>query len=725
MSSHELKTWLESVRGPVVWNGPEGRVRCPDPLHEDKHASCDFNAEKGTFICRSCGAKGDARELARLLGVAPPGEDGQPKAESWAYVKAGAEFFRKKKWYKDGEKHFSIGRYVNGEWVPDIKGVPRILYNHDGLLLAFEAGEPVFICEGEKDADALIATGKTATCNFDGAVKAGKWKKSYTAMFPAGHLVYIIGDCDVAGQGHVQIIGAALSEQGCDVRVVKLPYPIVKKDGKDISDWLAEAHKAKEFDELIDQAVEFTPAAEPTLSSNSPHLTDQGNAERLVARFGDQMRYCEDFGGWVIYDGKRWQRDRTKRAEALAKETVRAMYAEAATLEDEGERKRLAAHAIKCESRHRIVNMLAMAASEPGVAVMADSFDTQPFLLNCKNCTVDLTTGKLSRHNPADLLMKMVNADYDPRASCPRWEKFLLELMDDDIDMVLYLQRAFGYSASGDVSENVFFLMHGQEGWNGKTTLGETYGDVLGDYSFIAPIETFLAKRYESVPNDLAALKGSRFVLAVEPRKGVRFDEGRLKQLTGGDQVSARFMRAEFFSFHPECKIWIAANDRPHISETKHSIWRRVRELPFTVTIPPEKRNPHMKEYLLEERDGILAWVVQGCLRWQKHGLGSPEKVTAAVEEYRRTEDTLQDFITDYIEQVPSAETRGADLYAAYRKYAETEGIRKPWLANKQFAEEMQSHGFRKTHTKKGAQWIGITLKPFAGEGDGGDGGDG
>lgn len=406
-------------------------------------------------------------------------------------------------------------------------------------------------------------------------------------------------------------------------------------------------------------------------------LTDLGNAERFIHEHGRNLRYSFRLGSWLVWDGTRWQPDEGGAlVHRLAVTTVRDMYRAAGELDDEKERKALATWAAKTEDRKRLTAFQDLARLQEGVDVQVENLDPAPWLLNVLNGTLDLRTGELRPHRREDMLTKLVRVTYDPQARAPRWEAFLHRIMDGDAELVAFLQRAAGYSLTGITSERAAFILHG-DGQNGKSTFVQTLRDVLGDdYSARTPTETLLVRRETGVPNDLARLRGARLVAAAEADEGRRLDEARLKDLTGREAITARFMRAEWFEFLPQFKLWLSTNHRPVIRGTDRAIWDRIRLVPFTVRIPDEERDLELPDKLRAEASGILAWAVEGCLAWQRDGLGAPDAVKAATEDYRTEQDVLGGFLRDSCILEESASVAAKSLYASYVQWCEDMGER-------------------------------------------------
>jgi P4 family phage/plasmid primase-like protien len=352
------------------------------------------------------------------------------------------------------------------------------------------------------------------------------------------------------------------------------------------------------------------------------HQTDLGNARRLVVEHGQNVHYCFQTNRWLIWrDARHWAEDTVGEIERIAKTTIQTMYSQAAELDD-AERKSLAKWALKSESHRAITSMIALARSEHGVPVTTDQLDHNPWLLTVGNGTLDLRTGELRTSRREDLITKTASVDYDPSAQCPTWEAFLDRIMASNRGLIAFLQRAIGYSLTGSTRERVTFFLFGT-GANGKSTLLETIGALLGDYAETTRAETLMVKTYDGgIPNDIAALRAARLVSTSETEEGKRLAEALVKAITGGDTLSARFMRGEFFKFKPAFKLWLATNHKPTIRGTDPAIWDRIRLVPFEVRIPDAEQDRELPAKLREELPGIMAWAVRGCLDWQRNGLG-------------------------------------------------------------------------------------------------------
>jgi len=326
--------------------------------------------------------------------------------------------------------------------------------------------------------------------------------------------------------------------------------------------------------------------------------------------------------------------------------------------------------------------------------VHPDELDNNIWLFNCRNGTINLKTGKLQKHNPDDLITKCAPVIYDPTAECPLWLQFLNDVMLGRKDLVQFLQRMAGYMLTGDTSEQCFFIFYGT-GENGKGTLVNTICDhVLGeDYTKTAMAESLMAKRYGGgIPNDLAALKGARLVRAAETQSNKRLSESIVKQLTGGDKITCRFLQGEFFEYLPQFKIIIHTNHKPAIRDTDHGIWRRVRLIPWDWKVPPERKNPRLMEDLEKEASGILNWMLHGCQEWQNTGLEPPEEVTKATEVYRNDMDSLADFLDEYFVRDTNMSIDFKTIKEKYTEWCEANKERE--VSSRMLGMMLQERGF-------------------------------
>ena len=438
------------------------------------------------------------------------------------------------------------------------------------------------------------------------------------------------------------------------------------------------------------------------------HRTDLGNAQRLVERYGKLMRYVHEWGRWIVWDGKRWAPDRTGQVQRFAKDTVHQMHVLAAD-KNRSDRKALSMWAFRSEAEARLAAMVSLARTEPDIPVRSEQLDADPYLFNVENGTIDLRTGQLRDHDQADLITKLAPVEHDRDAKAEIFNSFLLEVMDGREELVRFLQRAVGYSMTGSVLEHVLLFLYGL-GANGKTTFLDLFLTMFGDYGRQSEPELLMRKRGEAHPTGVANLKGARLVVTSEIDAGRQMAEPLVKQLTGGDRITARFMRQDFFEFEPSHTLWLMANHKPVVKGTDIAIWRRIQLVPFDVTIPPERQDPQLPDKLEAELPGVLNWAVQGCLDWQREGLAAPAEVRNATQDYRDNMDTLGGFIAEHCIIADSASVEAKDLYVHYKVWADHAGEKK--LPKNVFGRQLQERGFetRKDSITRRVVYLGIGL---------------
>jgi len=444
--------------------------------------------------------------------------------------------------------------------------------------------------------------------------------------------------------------------------------------------------------------------------------SDLGNSERLIMRFGKDLRFCNAFKSWFIWDGQRWKRDESLFVRELAKETTVRIGDEAALIVTPAERNEFYKWAGISQGCGRIDGMVDLAKS--ALPITPDRMDANPDQLNFPNGTLHLNSFVFTGPGRDDYITKITGTVYNPTAECPNWLTFLNQIMQGNKDLMSYLQRSAGYSLTGRTGERAIFLCHGS-GANGKSTFLNTLLAVMGEYGKPVESSTLCISRNEGVRNDLAALRGARFVSATEAGKGKRLDEDVIKKLTGGgDKIQARFLFQEYFEFTPECKIWWSFNSAPRITDTTNSIWDRVKLIPFSVVIPEPKRDKKLLDKLLAEAPGIMRWMVDGFKEYQKIGLKEPDEVTQATRNYRDEQDVLGDFFTDVcVTDEPGAECGATDLYNAYTFWHNMNAPDEKCKSVRSFGLEMNDHGFVRTKNKTTGRknYVEIRLKTHPG----------
>jgi putative DNA primase/helicase len=447
-------------------------------------------------------------------------------------------------------------------------------------------------------------------------------------------------------------------------------------------------------------AEEIRKATKRAKKANAPPaFTDEALALRFADKHADDLRYVAAWGRWLHWTGTHWQLDDTLRAFDFA----RTLCREAAAQCTKGNLARVLA------SGKTVAAVEKLARADRRHAATADQWDADPWMLNTPGGALDLKTGKIRPHDPKDHCTKSTTVS--PSGDCPIWRTFLARVTAGDNDLQAYLQRMLGYALTGDTTAHALFFLFGL-GANGKSVAIDTVAGILGDYHQTAPIETFTNSTSERHPTELARLRGARLVTAVETEEGRRWAESRIKALTGGDKIAARFMRQDFFEFSPQFKLVIAGNHKPALRSVDEAIRRRFNLIPFNVTIPAEERDPNLREKLKAEWPGILRWMVEGCLNWQRDGLVPPAAVLDATAAYLEAEDATAAWIDDCCIRDPQEWTTSTSLFASWKDWAERNG--EFVGGSKRFIQNLEARGFLPARTKTGRGFQGLAIKQNA-----------
>jgi len=449
------------------------------------------------------------------------------------------------------------------------------------------------------------------------------------------------------------------------------------------------------------------PAEAP--SPRGVHLSEQGNGERFAQAFGDRFRWSAPWDKWLAWDGRRWAIDAVLDAERAGLELPKLIGREAEEEVDEARRKALRRWASSTERRAVIRASLELA--KPLLAVTPEQLDTNGWLLNVRNGTLDLQTGELKPHDRADLITKLAPVDYHRDAVCPRWEQFLLEVFADDLGLIGFVQRFIGMSLTADVSEHIFPVLWGA-GRNGKSVLVDTILGILGDYACPAPPSLLTVRHNEEHPTEIAGLRSMRLVIGSESEQGARLRVQLVKSMTGDAVLRGRLMYHDYFNFLRTFKLALVTNHRPRIADDSDAAWERVKLVPFTAQFkegtarPPDK---HLLEKLKAEWSGILAWAVEGNLaRLRNGGLTAPKTMTAATASVRRDEGLLAGFLGDAVVLDPEAWTPVAQLREALEQAGDLKWGR---MVTERLKEVGCHSEARRVEGKLTRGWSGIGLK--------------
>jgi putative DNA primase/helicase len=410
----------------------------------------------------------------------------------------------------------------------------------------------------------------------------------------------------------------------------------------------------------------------------SPEFSEDRLALRFADRHGKDLRYVAAWGKWLAWTGTHWEIENTLAVFDMARKICREVAAEC--------NKASISNTIAKAKTIAAVEMLAR--SDRRIAATVDQWDADPWALNTPHGIVNLKTGAVNSHRQTDYATKVTAAGQG--SECPQFLDFLTTIFARDQELINYIQKVFGYALTGVTLEHALFFLHGT-GANGKSVLVSTISGILGTYHRTAPIETFTANAIASHPTDLAGLMGARLVTAVETEEGRRWAESKIKSLTGGDQISARFMRQDFFEFTPQFKLVIAGNHKPGLRSVDEAIRRRFHLVPFSVTIPPKERDIDLANKLRDEWPGILQWAIEGCLKWQAEGLGRPKAVAEATAAYLEAEDAIAAWIDERC-QISANHWEPRDkLFASWKAWAELAG--EFVGSQKQFVEKLEARG--------------------------------
>lgn len=433
---------------------------------------------------------------------------------------------------------------------------------------------------------------------------------------------------------------------------------------------------------------------------------DTGNADRFIDRYGHLYKHSYITNKFYIYDGQKWKVDDRGAIRKLIDEMIesikneKVLHSEDVTEEEAREAfQKYYKKTRGTQSKKNIMNELMHRKT-----VTPDEFDKDDMLLNVANGYIDLTSRELYKHDINKMFSQIANTDYSEKMQPAVWLDFLNDIFAGNKAVIRYIQKALGYSLTGSTREQVMFILFGK-GRNGKSIFVETIAEILGDYSNNMQAKSLMVKKNDNVNTDIARLSKARFVTSSEPNEGFRFDEGLIKQITGGDKVTARFLYAEEFEYTPKFKIWVSTNHKPIIRGTDDGIWRRLVLIPFDVQIPEEKVDKDLKYKLLREAPAILNWMAEGAYMWMREGLELPEKLKASSKAYRTEMDVIEQFIEDECKRVDDGRVKANELYSVYKNWANENNAYK--MSNKDFGQKMKEK-FKSKRMNTGMYYLGL-----------------
>ena len=456
---------------------------------------------------------------------------------------------------------------------------------------------------------------------------------------------------------------------------------------------------------------------------NCRPFTDLGNAERLVDQYHNYIKYCHPFQSWYVWTPSegRWKQDIDGYCYRIAKDVVRRIPHEAQRSPTTDKMKQGYSWAFVCENRSHLTGMIELAQSENKIIVKPEDLDANDYLFNLQNGTFNLKTLEIQEHKKEDNISRLAPYEYRASAQCPLFLRYLDRIFrnrdDAKQDTISYLQRAVGYTLLGTTQEQCLFLLYGS-GANGKSVFLDVLNALMGEYGTVTQSKSFTTDHGE-INNDIAALAGRRMVCASENSSDTKLDESLIKQLTGGEDICARFLHQEFFTYKPKFKIWWGFNHPPAITDMTNSIWRRVKIIPFNEVLPEHEWDKTLAKKLIEtELPGIFNWAVKGLYEYYEHGLNAPKIVIEATTNYKEEQDILHDFIFEYCELPTSDEPFGktsvikaSELYNAYKTWNSYNGEEKPMSSTK-FGRLLRDKGFAKDRERDGVYYSGIRIKP-------------
>ncbi|OKI24398.1 phage/plasmid primase, P4 family [Streptomyces sp. CB03911] len=606
-----------------------------------------------------------------------------------------------------------------------------------GVLPA--ASDVVIITEGPGDGLTARAAGYGAVVIRGASLAASPELAAELAEGLAGRRVLVSSDRDAAGYRFAAAIALALRPYGFDVHHLVPPA-----SGMDLTDWrgVAVDQFVQQLGAAVDSALPVSTAEghaelDAHLGTVMPSADDAAHAlsvlERTMERYGasdvlnahalvawsdGRIRYAPGLG-YHVWSGRVWERDDVKVRQLIhsmgAALTVAAAKRRESRKEQGQEPERdcpISRAAKGFTMSRRIEDLMRELRSVPSVYVDPDEFDNRPELLTFRNGVVNLRTGTLREHRKTDLLTVCLPYDFRPEAECKRWLRFLGEIFPTYPELTAYVRRLVGYGITGSVNEQCFAVLYGK-GANGKSVFTDTLSDIFSGISKTTPFATFEERAGGGgIPNDIAALRGSRLVLASEGEAGRPLSEAVIKRVTGKDKVSARFLRQEFFEYKPTFLILLATNHKPQVKGQDDGLWRRVKMIPFARFFAPHERDYNLSADLLAEAEGIIAWAVRGAVEWHAGGLQDPPVVQDSTRNYRETSDALFGFYPGTL--VPATENdhiRGSDAFSAYLQWCEAENLqyRERWT-RRAFYTAMEERGVPRKRLSFGMALVGVKL---------------
>lgn len=639
-------------------NGNEKNYPCPK-CNDNKLNNFYFNIEKGTGFCQKCNSKFSALEYAKLLGYTSDTKTYKSNYLQWEYADSQGNFLYAKRRY-DFEKnktYVPVIRINNNEvaitkkdknyelYSNIFESIERVIYNYSRV----KKSNIIFFVEGEKCAKRL-----QDEINETSKVKEKSYLKKYAATTVydsldvnskhyinqlSGKTIIILPDNDKTGFTKAEKIEYALNKY-CRVTTIT-PDKFNLKDKQDIYDY---------FDNKDNSWNSFEEIIKPFLPDMG--LNDIDRTKDFCNKYGNEIRHS-DISGFYAWSGKNWNQDDKHVIELIKNYHIKihdSLMSEYKT--DTEKNKSLKFVASKMASERSLKTVYNLSKSDKQITINESSFDSDKNLLNLNNLTYDLINHRVKKHSQDDNLTIISPYKYEPMAKCPQWEKFLKQIFNNDDSLIRYIQESIGYTLTGETRLQCFYFLHG-DGSNGKSVFAEILNRLCSGYATKIKIETLMEKDYnsggENASPEIAKLRGKRLVIASEIKITHKLNESLIKDLTGGDSISARHLYQDSFVFTPQAKLWLYGNHKPIIKGTDNGIWRRMKCIPFNVIFSESQKDTMLVDKLSNELSGILNWSLEGLKRLQKseYKIIEPKAVLDAVNDYRSEMDIIGQFITD------------------------------------------------------------------------------
>ncbi len=731
------------------------RVQAKCPCHNDKNASLTIS-HKGDKTFLFCHAGCETKDILESVGLKmsdlfdKPLEINEEKKSAFekdieaiykfydengdlAYEKIrkkGKKFLHRR--YIDGETVWGMEEGIYTETFPGSKswsikerpgakkayypGQEQLLYNLPNVIKGIKEEQTIFITEGEKDSDSLITRGLIATTTSIGATKGDlgkKWPSRFNSFFKGANVV-LLPDNDEPGKRFMEHIAIELKNIANNIKIVELP-DLSKKE--DITDWLEYGNDIYDLQALVKRTDEFIEFKGNIIYDYN--WSDVGNAERLISLHGKDIKFNVNSGKWYVWNGVNWELDNSFKVENLYRTVLRRFQNAIPNInisDDEiatkKQQEKAKGFVLRNETDGKIKSVLNQAKTFKGINFMES--DKDDYLFNTPNGTINLRDLSQKKHDRKDLITQCSNYSFNrENDKCPNWIAFLNRIFCGDQELISYVQKAVGYSLTGNMSEQCLFMLWGG-GANGKSTFVKALEDIMGTYAATIKGETLMEKNgQDGARGDLARLTNKRVVIASELQEGQVFNEPLLKVLSAGETLPVRFMYQEEFMLKPKFKLWIMTNKKPKVKGNDHGIWRRWRMIPFKYKFTEKEKDPNFyEEKLKSELEGILLWAITGYQMWKEQGFEAPKEVMEAVEDYKMDMDQVARFIEDCCKVGEGYECTGSAMYDKYINWCIAEGENYK-MTNHKLARDLKEKGFVNKRDMNGKKWIGIGVNSF------------